>query len=455
MLQTLSARLTLLYLLLFAFLSMVVFGLVYYNLQTSLLKRIDDALFTDGIECLHIYKESGIEGIAHEIQLETGISTNEDMFMRLYSHEFETIASSDLKLWQPLIRQRRKPEDIRREPFQTIILNQHSGRARIFYQLLGDGYVLQFGKLLKADTQLLQKVRLTYSISFGIMLLCGVPLGLYIAKRALTGILNVQKGAEQVCRGDMSQRIAYSGGSKEILNLTQSFNHMQDRIQTLIVELKDVTNNVAHDLRSPITRMRGMAETTLTGDQSLEDYRDLAGVVVEESDRLVGMVNIMLEIAETDAGLRPLANDPVDIRIMIQDVTELFSSVAQDKRIHLTSDISAEELLLYGDRSRLQRALANVLDNSLKFTPQGGHVHVSADVVNRQIVVTVKDSGPGIPTNDLPRIFDRFYRGDQSRSTPGSGLGLTLVDSIVRAHGGRLKVVNVEPQGLLVEFSFP
>jgi signal transduction histidine kinase len=230
---------------------------------------------------------------------------------------------------------------------------------------------------------------------------------------------------------------------------------MQDRIQTLIVELKDVTNNVAHDLRSPITRMRGMAETTLTGDQSLEDYRDLAGVVVEESDRLVGMVNIMLEIAETDAGLRPLANDPVDIRIMIQDVTELFSSVAQDKRIHLTSDISAEELLLYGDRSRLQRALANVLDNSLKFTPQGGHVHVSADVVNRQIVVTVKDSGPGIPTNDLPRIFDRFYRGDQSRSTPGSGLGLTLVDSIVRAHGGRLKVVNVEPQGLLVEFSFP
>jgi signal transduction histidine kinase len=287
------------------------------------------------------------------------------------------------------------------------------------------------------------------------MLLVGILFGFYLAKNALSGIQRVRRGADQMSRGDLSQRIALNGGSEEIRNLTHSFNRMQDRIQSLISELQNVTNNVAHDLRSPVTRMRGLAETTLTGGQNLEEYRDMAGAVVEECDRLVGMINIMLEIAETDAGLRPLAHAPVDMNEMVLDVAELYSSVANDKGIALTTKVPEGPLIVPGDRRCLQRALANLLDNAIKFTQQDGEVEVSAFAENRSIIVTITDNGPGIPADDLSRIYDRFFRGDQSRSSPGNGLGLSLVQSIIHAHGGEISVRNVANQGTRAKLSIP
>jgi signal transduction histidine kinase len=181
----------------------------------------------------------------------------------------------------------------------------------------------------------------------------------------------------------------------------------------------------------------------------------MAGAVVEECDRLVGMINIMLEIAETDAGLRPLAHAPVDMKEIVQDVAELYSPVAQDKGIALTTQVPEVPLIVCGDRSCLQRALANLLDNAIKFTRQKGQVEVSAQIEKQHLVVTVTDNGPGIPAVDLPRIYERFFRGDQSRSTPGSGLGLSLVQSIIHAHGGEISIINVANQGTRAKLSIP
>ncbi len=455
MFRSLSARLTFLYTLLFAILSLAVFRMIDNNLETSLLQRIDTELSGDGRECVEIYQQSGLKGLTREIFLETEGEGDEHLFIRVYSPEFKVVVSSNLSLWQGLPAHTLELEERRSERFQTIYLPGNRDRVRLFFQELGDGHLIQFGKILSEDEQLLTDFRRVFYFSFAVMLLSGILIGFYVAKNALSGIQRVRRGADQMSRGDLSQRIALNGGSEEIKNLTHSFNRMQDRIQSLISELHDVTNNVAHDLRSPVTRMRGLAETTLTGKQSLEEYRDMAGAVVEESDRLVGMINIMLEIAETDAGLRPLAHDPVDMKEIIQDVAELYSSVAQDKEIALTTEVPETPLVVYGDRRCLQRALANLLDNAIKFTQQKGQVEVSAMIEKQNLFVTVTDNGPGIPEDDLPRICDRFFRGDQSRSTPGSGLGLSLVQSIISAHGGELSVHSLDNQGTQARLSIP
>lgn len=455
MFRSLSARLTFLYTLLFAILSLVVFQMIDHNLETSLLQRIDTEFIGDGRECVNIYQESGLDGLAREIFLETEGEGDEHAFIRIYSPDFKVVASSNLVLWKGLPDHTQRLELNRKERFETVYLPGGSDRVRIFFQKLGDGHLIQFGKILSEDEQLLKDFRGVFYLSFGVMLLSGILIGFYVAKNALSGIQRVRRGADQMSRGDLSQRITLNGGSEEIRNLTYSFNRMQDRIQTLISELHDVTNNVAHDLRSPVTRMRGLAETTLTGDQSLEEYRDMAGAVVEESDRLVGIINVMLEIAETDAGLRPPAKKPVDIKEIIQDLAELYSSVAQDKGIALTTEAPEIALVVYGDRSCLQRALANLLDNAIKFTQRGGQVVVSAHIEKQHLVIKVIDNGPGIPKDCLGRIYDRFFRGDQSRSTPGNGLGLTLVQSIVHAHGGEISVESAINQGTQAKLSLP
>lgn len=453
--RTLPARLTFFYTLLFALLSLAVFEMIDNNLETNLLQRIDTEFSGDGSECVEIYRESGIEGLRREVFLETEGEGDEHVFIRVYSPEFKVVASSDLSRWQGLPEHTRQLEAGRRERFKTIYLPGNPHRVRIFFQELGDGHLLQFGKILSDDEHLLQDFRRMFYLSFAVMLLAGILFGFYLAKNALSGIQRVRRGADQMSRGDLSQRIALNGGSEEIRNLTHSFNRMQDRIQSLISELQNVTNNVAHDLRSPVTRMRGLAETTLTGGQNLEEYRDMAGAVVEECDRLVGMINIMLEIAETDAGLRPLAHAPVDMNEMVLDVAELYSSVANDKGIALTTKVPEGPLIVPGDRRCLQRALANLLDNAIKFTQQDGEVEVSAFAENRSIIVTITDNGPGIPADDLSRIYDRFFRGDQSRSSPGNGLGLSLVQSIIHAHGGEISVRNVANQGTRAKLSIP
>lgn len=455
LLRTLPVRLTFFYTLLFAVLSLAVFEMIDRNLESSLLQRIDTEFSGDGSECVDIYRESGLEGLKREIFLETEGEGDENVFIRIYSPEFQVIASSDLGRWNGLPEHTRLMEADRNERFKTIYLPGNPARVRIFFQKLADGHLIQFGKILTDDEQLLKNFRRVFYLSFGVMLLAGILFGFYVAKNALGGIQRVRHGADLMSRGNLSQRISLNGGSEEIRNLTHSFNCMQDRIQSLINELQNVTNNVAHDLRGPVTRMRGLAETTLTGVQNLEDYREMAGAVVEESDRLVGIINIMLEIAETDAGLRPLAHAPVDMKQMVQDVAEVYSSVAQDKSISLITKVSEVPLRVRGDRSRLQRALANLLDNALKFTPEGGDVELCAFAEKSRIIIQITDSGPGIPEEDLPHIYDRFFRGDQSRSTPGNGLGLSLVQSIIHAHGGEIFIRSGAGKGTEARLCFP
>jgi heavy metal sensor kinase len=455
MFRLLAVRLTLLYTLLFSLLALVVFSLVYNGLKADLMSRVDNSMIHDGRELTAIYQSEGLAALTSELHQESVEEGAENAFYRIYSPEHLLIETTDLSAWDGLPSRSRLLDDPGEVRFETISIFGHSNQARLFFQSLGDGHILQIGFMLTHEEQLLANFTKVFAGAFALFLLSGGSLGFLLARRSLAGIEKVRLSADRISRGDLSQPIPANGGSVEIENLVQSFNWMQERIQTLINELQEVTNNVAHDLRSPVTRMRGLAETTLTGPQTLEEYREQASAVIEESDRLVGMINTMLEIAETDAGIRPLSGETVDLAEIVRDVTDLYASVAEDQKIIFKTRLPSSALTITGDRSRLQRAFANLLDNAFKFTPPGGRVAITLLQEDGRALVLVDDNGPGISAESLPRIYDRFFRGEQSRTTSGSGLGLSLVKAIINVHGGQIDVASSPDQGSRFTISLP
>jgi signal transduction histidine kinase len=229
---------------------------------------------------------------------------------------------------------------------------------------------------------------------------------------------------------------------------------MLDRIQTLVTGIREMSDNIAHDLKSPITRIRGISEVSLSTGASQKEYENMAASTVEECDRLLDMINTMLVISKTEAGVGKLDARKLDIGAVVRDACDLFRSSAEDKNLSLVCDVCGN-FSISGDNRLIQRMIANLLDNAIKYTPAGGRVEVTVKPTNNDAVaVTIKDSGIGISTKDMPRIFERFYRCDPSRSETGIGLGLSFARTIARAHGGDIFVISRPEQGSTFTVTF-
>ncbi len=328
-------------------------------------------------------------------------------------------------------------------------------RARLGLGRLAASETLLVAVSLREADLVMQRLRASFLVGFGALVLLAAPLGYLLGRRAMAGVSRVTATARRIAAGDLSQRVASGREGREIQELATAFNHMLERLQALLTGLGRVSSNVAHDLRSPIARMRGVAETTMLSEASLEEHREACGIVVEECDRLLGMTNTVLEIAKMDAGVVDVRSEPVDAAQIVTDAFELFQPAAEDRGLTLELRVPPGPLLVSGTRALLQRALANLVDNAVKFTDAPGQVVLAAERRGDAIVVSVSDSGQGIRSEDVPRIFERFYRADQSRSLPGSGLGLSLARSIVLAHGGQLAVSSEVGAGAAFSIHLP
>jgi signal transduction histidine kinase len=276
-----------------------------------------------------------------------------------------------------------------------------------------------------------------------------------MARRALSGVATVTRTAQQISEVDLDARVPIQRRHNEVDLLADTFNQMLDRIQILVTGIRQMNDNIAHDLRSPITRIRGLAEVTLTSQQNIDDYQQMAASTIEESDRLLDMINTMLTISRTERELAPDERHPINLGALIQDACELFQPLAEDKAVELACEIRADGMVM-GDRAMLQRLVANLIDNAIKYTDGGGKVEVSLHSrVNSRLLLQVADSGIGIGAEDLARIFDRFFRGDHSRSQQGAGLGLSLARAIARAHGGDIRVQSTAGSGSTFTVDFP
>jgi signal transduction histidine kinase len=265
----------------------------------------------------------------------------------------------------------------------------------------------------------------------------------------------VTRTARKISEGSLQERVPVKATDDEIDQLATTFNQMLDRIQVLVTEIKEMNDNIAHDLRTPIARIRGLAEVTLTTGKSPADFEPMAASTIEECDRLLDMINTMLTISKTEAGVEKVSRDELDITALIHNACELFEPLAEEKNVALSCQ-APEKTIISGDARMLQRMLANILDNAVRYTPCGGEVEVSlAANEQNETIIFVRDSGIGIAEADLPHVFERFYRCDRSRAQPGTGLGLSLARAIARAHGGDITVTSSLDQGSTFTITLP
>lgn len=267
-----------------------------------------------------------------------------------------------------------------------------------------------------------------------------------MAKHALRGVDEVTTTALRIAKGDFEQRVPPKARGEEIERLATTFNYMLDRINALINGIRNMTDNMAHDLRSPIARIRGTAETTILSDSTLKEYESTVVDTIEECDRLLDMINTMLDISEAEAGASKLKKQEIDFADVVQKACDLFQPIADNNGVILSANISLP-CYISGDTQKVQRMVANLLDNALKYTPTKGRVTVSVTRDDGRVVSSFSDTGVGISEVDLPHIFRRFYRCDQSRSQAGVGLGLSLAKAIAKSHGGDITVTSCPGKG--------
>jgi signal transduction histidine kinase len=246
-------------------------------------------------------------------------------------------------------------------------------------------------------------------------------------------------------RTDARVPIDSPGSGDAIEELTVLFNAMLDRIEGLVTAMRGALDNVSHDLRTPLTRLRGTAEMALAAPADVERYREALADCVEESDRVLVMLNALMDISEAESGTMQLRREPIALRDVVARAVDLYKEVAEAKGVTLES--STDDVAVSGDRTRLEQVAANLIDNAVKYTPPGGRVDVLARRERGDAVLRVSDTGSGISTAELPRIWDRLFRGDSSRAERGLGLGLSLVKAIVEAHGGAVDATSEVGKG--------
>jgi len=430
---------------------------LYCQLSSILKARVDEDLLNELVEFDGIHRTNGMEVLRSVIEHEAESEGVDRVFIRVCSPGGEVLASSDMAGWKdvPVTLIRR---DILRKAgvhLADFSSDMHPHGVRLACRVLSDGGIICMGKSGDGDHAFLDAF---VKVSSGVMLLAaamGAAIGWYISRRAMLGVERVRLAASSIGRWDTSTRVPLGSEGEEIENLAVTFNSMLDRIESLISDLRDVTDDIAHELRGPLTRIRGAAEGVVTGRPDPQGFQETAAMILEECDDMGGMINTMLEIARTDCGDIPIACEMVDVCELLRRGRDLFLPVAEDKGISLELEAPGSGLAVRGDTARLQRCISNLLDNALKFTGPGGRVVVSARGFSDRVEIAVEDTGRGIDPDDLPNIFKRFYRSDRSRSTPGSGLGLSLVDSIVRAHHGRIAVKSAPGEGAVFTVSLP
>lgn len=451
-------RLTLWYAGIFTVSSLVAFSLFYMVMTFVIRERTDQELLDQTDQFALVLREKGIGAVETLAILESQAAGVKKIFFRLIYPTGQAFSSSNMEYWEDIaIHKTSIHRLLKGEPrvFETVVLSGRHDQIRILYTVIGPGIILQIGQSMEHYTRMIDAFRGIFLASMLLLVTFAITGGWFMARRAVSGVDTIIRTAQGITGGTLEKRVPVEGRGDEIDQLAMTLNQMLDRIQTLVTEIRQMGDNIAHDLKNPITRIRGIAEVTLTSGRAVAEYESMAASAIEECDRLLDMIDTMLMISRTQSGVEKPVRQTVDLAHLARQACDLFETTAEDKHLTLTCD-APEKIEIPGDMRMIQRMFSNLLDNAIKYTEPGGAVDVSLSRdEGNQVKIAVRDTGIGISSDDLPHVFERFYRCDQSRSKAGSGLGLSLAKAIAQAHGGDITVISHLKRGSIFTVTLP
>jgi signal transduction histidine kinase len=438
-----SFRLITWYTVFFVLSSLVINIFAYIEISSYIYEEERSEPEEDILELKEIYEEDGVEAL----RLDVFEDENDPFFVRFVN---ERGVSPVLRIppeWENI-----NPGYVEgnfaynEEGWVYITDEKDEKQYEIRTLLLSDGSALQIGQTMEEREALLSKIRRLYLFAIIPIVLLGYIGGLFIADRALNPIRQLINTLDSiVSNSKIDVRVPEEHADKLNDEIISLFNRMLDKIETLVNGMRNVLDNVAHDLRTPMTRLRGTAEVALQSEKS-DDLREALVDCIEESERIQIMLDTLMDVSEAETGAMKLNPENIDVVPVIDDIVDLYGYVAEEKGITVKTGFP-KELYVTVDRNRIRQVLANLLDNAIKYTPSGGRVDIEASRNEEEVQITVKDTGVGISVNELDNIWDRLYRGDKSRTQRGLGLGLSLVKAIVGAHKGYVEVLSTPGAG--------
>jgi signal transduction histidine kinase len=432
-------------------------GLIAYQLLAISLERRDhDLLLVRLAEYAGTYERDGLPAVTQAINAERASGSRDAVMVRLVGGGGAEVQFFSLPpAWRTYDIARldgRRPYGDDWEQVQSTV---DTTTLEVVSRSLWDGTILQVGRTTIERDQFLAQVRDLLGIMIVCVVVAGLAGGIALTRSALQPLRELRDTVRDITEtGRLDARVAADGDGDLVDELGVVFNAMLTRIETLVGGMRDALDNVAHDLRTPIARLRARAEAALASARGDDPAaRDALAACVEEADRVMALLTTMMDISEAETGTMRLSLSAVPVDEIVHDTIELYEDTADERGIALSST-AAPDLVVRGDRQRLRQVLANLVDNALKFTDAGGRVTIGAEARGDEVVIAVRDTGRGIPPTDLPRIWDRLYRGDASHAQ-GLGLGLSLVRAIVTAHGGRAEVESEVGKGTGVTVTLP
>ena len=450
--QALGLRLAAWYLGTFLASTFVIVGLTYGLLAASLETRDHDIIQSTLREYATRYQAGGLPALARALEIEQRSGTREPLFVRLVGPFQDVLLYSLPETWGAfdLSELPGGPTDI----WGQVRARDRNAVLEVATLPLGGGTVLQVGKTSDTRDQLLSNFRRVLLLGAAAAVAVGLIGGVFLTRSTLKPLRDLRDTVQRILRtGQTDDRVPVYGTEDAVDELSGLFNAMLARITTLIHGMRNALDHVAHDLRTPMTRLRVTAEAALATNDPVR-HREALSDCLEESDRVLSMLTTLMDISEAETGTMTLTRSPVDLARLAAEVTAVYEDSAEDAGVTLASRVP-ESLVVNADRDRLRQALANLVDNAIKYTPSGGRVEVDASQEGAAVSISVRDTGAGIPEHEIPRIWVRLYRGDQSRTTRGLGLGLSLVRASVEAQGGTISVNSQPGRGSTFTITLP
>ncbi len=457
--RSLALRLGLWHALLFGIGAAVVFTAVYFLLARALDTQEREALELRAAEYADAFETGGVQAVQAVLQSEQESPHVRSLYVSIigqggkvtFAKVPPTWVTGDSEVLVPDIWGNLEPERVR-----TLRIPRDANRdLTVVARGLPGGAVLEVARSTDNRAVLLDPLRRMMWLAGSAAVLLSAGAGAWLAWRAIKPVRAVAATAHRiVATGDLSARVVSPDRADEVGDLVRQFNTLLERNSNLLRAMREALDNVAHDLRTPLTRLRAGAEAALQTPDDPAAAREALADNIEEADRIHRLLETLLDVSAAESGVMKLEREKIDADRLLQSVAELYALVAEEKSIHIRPT-AAPGTTVYADPTRLRQMLANLVDNAVKYTPAGGSIWLEAEPRGDRVVFTVRDTGPGVPPEDQERIWQRLYRGDHSRSQRGLGLGLSVVKALAEAHHGRVAVANHPAGGAVFTLELP